>query len=172
MPRAHPQPQYLLDTSGLLAWIPWENGQRGSDGAARFVDGKWIRLDASAGWPTRIVHLIPLLDGSVLQLALADDEQTVSLTTGVLDSVVAAGIDEAKVSELVKQLSDNEPATRDAAHAELSRTGRRFGRCWKSCTMRSRLKGESASSSCFAQSDPMLGRMILHEGRAVVAAVR
>jgi hypothetical protein len=65
--------QALLDWRGLLAWMPWENEKIGSKGAARFIDDKWIALDASAHWPEKILHLVPLLDGGVLQLVVNDD---------------------------------------------------------------------------------------------------
>ena len=43
--------------------MPWEKGQAGSVGAARFIDDKWVKLDEAAGWPNKLLHVIPLLDG-------------------------------------------------------------------------------------------------------------
>ena len=92
------EPQVLPDARGLLAWIPWENGHPGSNGAARFVDGEWQDLGPAAGWPQKILHLVPLLDGSVLQL-IAGDSGAVQLALMSLDK---PGIDEAKVGALVE----------------------------------------------------------------------
>ena len=61
----------LLDWQGLLAWVPAEDGSRGSRGAARYVDDKWVDLGPAQGWPEQILHLVPLLDGSVLQMIAA-----------------------------------------------------------------------------------------------------
>jgi hypothetical protein len=114
------KPLALLDTRGVLSWMPWENGKQGSKGAARFVDEKWSPLDSANGnWPEQILHLVPLLDGSVLQLIVGDDGNcSVALT--VLDR---ADVDEAKITALVQQLSDPDADKRSAAFSELTRYG-------------------------------------------------
>src|SRR5205085_1041729 len=66
-------PQLLLDSRGLLAWIPPSQTAPGSRGAYRFVDNKWQPLGPDQNWPTSIIHLVPLLDGSVLQIIRATD---------------------------------------------------------------------------------------------------
>jgi hypothetical protein len=111
--------QALLDWRGLLAWMPWENDKIGSRGAARFLDDKWITLDATANWPEKLLHLVPLLDGSVLQLVVNDDK-TISVAMSVLD---AAAVDEKKIDDLVDQLSDPQADKRTAAQNELTRWG-------------------------------------------------
>jgi hypothetical protein len=116
-------PQVALDTRGLLAWIPWDAGQVGSAGASRYVDGKWTPLDASAGWPEKIIHLVPLLDGSVLRIvpaAAAGGDEKVELQIAALD---AAQVDEQQIAKLVAQLSDPDDEVRTAAYNELTRYG-------------------------------------------------
>jgi hypothetical protein len=112
-------PQFVLDPRGVLAWSPADDQRPGSNGAARFVDGKWQALTPDTGWPARILHLVPLLDGSVLQIAL-DDSGKVKLALAPLDS---GNLDEKAISDLVDQLSDADPAKRDAANAQLTRYG-------------------------------------------------
>jgi hypothetical protein len=111
--------QALLDWRGLLAWMPWENGKSGSRGAARFVDDKWVSLDASANWPVKILHLVPLLDGSVLQLVVNDDN-AIDVAVSTLDP---PEVNEKKIGELVDQLSDPDSVKRTAAFNELTRWG-------------------------------------------------
>jgi hypothetical protein len=117
---------------GLIAWVPWDNGRRGSRGAARYVNGQWSRLHAGTGWPEKIVHLILLLDGSVAQLFIGDDDKF-NVAIAPLDafgaSVVAGAgndapaIDEKQVNAFIAQLSDPDPAKREEAYAQLTRYG-------------------------------------------------
>jgi hypothetical protein len=102
------------DVKGLLAWRP-----EGGVGVARFVDNQWQMLAAAQGWPAGIVHLIPLLDGSVIQLVVGE-EDTIRLNVVPLDS---AKIDEKAIAFLVIQLGDPDPAAREKAYAELTRYG-------------------------------------------------
>ncbi|HWP40787.1 MAG TPA: hypothetical protein VNL70_07665 [Tepidisphaeraceae bacterium] len=118
-PGRYTQPQTLLDWRGLVAWMPWENGKRGSDGAARFVDGQWVRLDPASGWPAKPLHLVPMLDGSLLQLAVNED-QTVQVMISALDR---APIEDRQIIALVEQLSDPESDKRMAAFNQLTRYG-------------------------------------------------
>jgi hypothetical protein len=113
------RPRMMLDSRGLLAWIPWESGKTGSVGASRFVDERWVRLDASAQWPEKLLHLVPLLDGSVMQI-IAGDDGAVELQVATLD---AAAVDEAQVADLVTQMSDPDEEIRVAAFTELTRYG-------------------------------------------------
>ncbi|MGH7178899.1 MAG: hypothetical protein ACREJC_16100 [Tepidisphaeraceae bacterium] len=112
-------PQILLDWRGVLAWIPPAQDHPGSIGAVRFVDNKWTTLDSARGWPDRIVHLVPLLDGCVLQLH-EDEGSSTLVAMAVLDP---AEVDAKKVEALVAQLSDLNPKSREAAHDELTRYG-------------------------------------------------
>ncbi len=111
--------QFLLDWRGLIAWMPWENEKLGSRGAARFLDGKWTILDSSTGWPEKLLHLVPLLDGSILQL-LVNDDKTVDVALAILDP---AEVDQTKIAALVEQLSDPDSQKRATAFAELTRWG-------------------------------------------------
>ncbi len=113
------QTQMLLDWRGLLAWMPWEAGKTGSDGAARFVDDQWITLDSKSGWPRKLLHLVPLLDGGVIQLVV-NDEDSIEVALAILDP---AKIDENRVVALVDQLSDTDPEKRKTAYRDLARYG-------------------------------------------------
>lgn len=116
--RAAPIPQALLDTEGVLAWSPWDAKHPGSGHAARFVADKWIDL-SQAGWSGHIVHLVPLLDGSVLQL-LATADGGVRLAVASLTHVQ---VDKNQISQLVDTLSDPDPDKRTDAYAQLTRYG-------------------------------------------------
>jgi hypothetical protein len=116
---AHSPPQALLDWQGLIAWIPAENGKRGSRGAARYVDDKWVDLGPEQGWPEQILHLIPLRDGSVVQM-ITQPDGGVRLA---LAPLYAAEIDEKTISALVEQLADADAEKREDAFKQLSQYG-------------------------------------------------
>jgi len=122
-------PEILEDAGGgLLAWMPWENGKTGSRGAARYLDGKWTKLDSSSNWPAKIAQLVPLKDGGVVQLVASDDGSLkVALAmlgpAQKLPQQATVLIDENEIEKLIDQLSAPEQTTRDAAFAELSRFG-------------------------------------------------
>ncbi len=111
--------QALLDGRGVLAWMPADSKETGGGGAARFVDDHWQRLTPAEGWPDRIVHLVPLLDGSVLQISRTDADAT-RLDLATLD---ATAVDENKISQFVDGLSDADPVKRNAAYEQLTRYG-------------------------------------------------
>jgi hypothetical protein len=113
------QPQVLLDWQGLLAWAPWEHGSTGSDGAVRYVDGKWTPLRPEQNWPQKLAYLVPLRDGTVFQFVQgADDSITVQST-----SLDQPGVDEAAIAKLVAQLSDVDQEVRHKALADLANFG-------------------------------------------------
>lgn len=116
---ADSKPQALLDYQGVVAWVPAESGHRGSRGAARYVDDKWVDLGPDQGWPESILQLVPLLDGSILQIMSAA-EGSVRLKVATL---YKANIDEQKITALVDQLSDPDAEKREAAFKELSQYG-------------------------------------------------
>jgi len=109
--------QVLFDLRGILAWIAADNAAGGR--VARFVDGAWTVLDAAA-WPPDIIHLVPLLDGSVLQIRRGADAQTVQLLIVPLDT---PRIDQEQVTALAQQLDDEDPDKRLAAFARLTEYG-------------------------------------------------
>jgi hypothetical protein len=109
-------PAVLFDTRGLLAWIPADQ-HFAQTSVARYLDGKWTKLDAAA-WPGDIVYLIPLLDGSVLQIHRGEGDS--ALTFVSLDS---PDISEKEISDLVDQLGDDDPDKRVAAYSRLSQYG-------------------------------------------------
>ena len=111
-----PPTQIRLDGRGLLAWVPWESKKRPGGGIARYVDGRWQRLNPPA-WSDTPVHLMPLTDGSVLQLAL-DDQGEGRLAAVPLD---AKPVDADAVATFVDGLSDSDPRVRENAFAALGR---------------------------------------------------
>ncbi len=119
---AVPEPQFLFDLHGLLAWIPYAKNTFPGSAVARFVDGKWITLDEAHGWPKQIVHLVPLNDGSV-QLLVADDEGNVVVESVVLDAGAATSINEAAIIELIKKLADPDVKVRDDGLDKLTQFG-------------------------------------------------
>ena len=109
--RVIPEALVEAEDKSLLAWIAAGRGRPGSRGACRFAEGKWSRLGPEEGWPANIVHLVPLLDGSVLQIGLSDSGET---TLG-LTSVGKPIVDEHQISQLVDSLSDTDQTKRDSA---------------------------------------------------------
>jgi hypothetical protein len=112
-------PQLLLDWRGLIGWMPWDSDKSGSHGAVRFVNEQWIDLNASRGWPEKLIQLVPLLDGSILQMHATETGDAV-LSMVSLDPPAA---DAGAIEVLVERLSDADPERRDAAFAELTRYG-------------------------------------------------
>jgi hypothetical protein len=114
-----PEPQALPDGQGLLAWVPWEHGRPGSRGAVRYLDGKWIDLGPDQSWPQKIVHLVPLRDGTVFQFVLRDDG-----TIGIETMLLGGGsVDEAAIAKVVEKLNDPDPDERRKAVAQLADFG-------------------------------------------------
>ncbi|CAN5456062.1 hypothetical protein BH09PLA1_BH09PLA1_14720 [soil metagenome] len=166
---ANAPPQFLLDPRGLLAWIPPDNGKPGSSGAYRFVDGKWQHLDESKDWPLQIVHLVPLLDGSVLQI-VTDETNLLSVRVGILDRA-SADLDEKQIVDLVAQLSNPDRDTREAAHAQLTRYGPQAWPALEKLQPDQPAEGRLRIEQLLSQkSQPMLGRLILQEGRGKIVA--
>jgi hypothetical protein len=118
-PAAINEPQALPDGKGLLVWVPWEHGRGGSRGAFRYLDGKWIALNAAQGWPDKLVQLVPLRDGSVFQF-VARDDGSASVETVALDH---ESVDTQAIEKLVEQLGDVDPEVRHKAYTELSNFG-------------------------------------------------
>lgn len=116
----------LLDWAGAMAWMPWQADHAESGVAAHFTEGDgasghgvWTRLDAAAGWPSRIVHLVPLLDGTVLVMSQGNGGD-LEIQYRALDK---AAIDEKAIGALVEQLSDSDPTKREAAYEKLAQYG-------------------------------------------------
>lgn len=113
------EPRFLLDWQGLLAWIPWERGKSGSQGAARYLEGTWTDLSPQMGWPAKIIHLVPLIDGTVLVLSQGPRRGTI-LSMMVLDKLK---VDEKQIEDLVSQLGDPDAKKREEAFKQLTRYG-------------------------------------------------
>ena len=114
-----PRTQIRLDGRGLIAWVPWQSKKRPGGTIARFVDGGWTPLTPPT-WSDRPIHLMPLTDGNVLQLAGNADGGDATLSAVPLDAVP---VDESRVSQLVDQLSDGDPRVREKAFAALADYG-------------------------------------------------
>lgn len=112
------QPQLLTDGQGVLAWVPADaDGRAIGTRVARHIDGKWTTLDAGE-WPNNVVHVVPLVDGSVLRLIANGRKIDLSLLP-----LTATTVDEAAVEKLVEQLSEPDPRDRLTAYKELTRYG-------------------------------------------------
>jgi hypothetical protein len=116
------EPQIVLDATGFLAWSPWDGKKPGGAGVVRYdgTDGKWTDVPPSDQWPEMILHLVPLLDGTVLQLYRENEKGPVKLAMSVMQTVA---IDQKVIEDLVERLSENDPEVRNAAYAELTRYG-------------------------------------------------
>lgn len=112
-------PQVLPDGDGLLVWVPWENGREGSRGAARYLNGRWTPLGPDQGWPEKLVHLVPLRDGTVFQFYRRDDG---SITVQSM-SLQPAPVDEQAIRKRIDQLDDPDPDVRRQAFVDLSNFG-------------------------------------------------
>lgn len=129
----YPEPrvfQLSVDKPGLIAWLPWEDGKIGGTGAARYAepsdapdpdlaDGTWTDLTPQAGWPEKILHLVPLRDGTVLMM-IVDSRGAVQIQFNTLDR---ATVNEDQIIKLVDQLADADQIVRDKAYDELSQYG-------------------------------------------------
>ena len=114
--RPRSAPAVLFDTRGLLAWIPADE-HFSQTRVARYLNGQWTYLD-SANWPGDIVYLVPLLDGSVLQIRHETGENALTFVT--LDN---PDIAEKDISSLVDQLGDDDPDKRASAYQRLAQYG-------------------------------------------------
>jgi hypothetical protein len=109
-------PAVLFDTRGLLAWIPADE-KFADTRVARYLNGQWTPLDP-LNCPGDIVYLVPLLDGSVLQIRRETGAN--ALTFVSLDN---PDINEKDIVSLVDQLGDDDPEKRVAAYQKLAQYG-------------------------------------------------
>lgn len=112
-------PQLLEDARGLLAFIPWDDAAPGSTRIARYIDRQWQILPPERDGE-RIVHLIPLLDGSLLRLAQGDEPGAIRLAHSLLETV---DLPRDTILALVDQLSADLPDQREAAFNALQQYG-------------------------------------------------
>jgi hypothetical protein len=143
-PKATPDSavQLVMDTRGVIAYVTNAAGNKGGRGVARFApvaqsaqpadtaappdppEYKWTLLTGTTGWPDNLLHLVPLLDGSVLQIVSAPDEgKEKDHVTFSVNSVAPANIDRAKVIKLIDQLSSADQDKRDEAFKTLTTYG-------------------------------------------------
>ncbi|MGA2584867.1 MAG: hypothetical protein ABSG31_16460 [Tepidisphaeraceae bacterium] len=114
-----PRPHIVFDGRGRLAWCGAEEKINGTSHIARFVDGQWNVLGGD-DWPGNVIQLVPMRDGSVMQVRAGADAGSVDLSIVQLES---APIDEQAVTALAEQLGDDDPAKRADAFEELTRYG-------------------------------------------------
>ena len=113
-------PVEVAFANGPLAWIPPTADHPGSTGAVRCVEDAWFTLKPEDGWPEGMIHLVPLLDGSILQLLKGSDE-SVRLSIVPLDPM--GPDEEKKIALLILQLSDPDSEKREKAYEQLTRYG-------------------------------------------------
>jgi hypothetical protein len=119
--------QLVMDVSGVIAYVTNAAGTKGAKGVARFAPTKpqagsgykWANL---TGWPDHLLHLVPLLDGSVLQI-VSDDAEEKDKVLFSLNSLAPVAIDKKKVLQLVDQLSASDPEKREDAFKQLTTYG-------------------------------------------------
>lgn len=161
-------PVEITFCNGPLAWIPPGGGHPGSGGAVRFTNEAWTKLTPENGWPAGIVHLIPLLDGSVLQL-LAGQAGALRLSIVPLDSMSAA--EERRVIAMIMQLSDPDGEKRQKAYEELTRYGPGL---WAIAEKRMRQEPPGTQARLRdllrAKISPLLGGMSLVDGKMEVVS--
>ncbi|QOV87822.1 hypothetical protein [Humisphaera borealis] len=122
VPTSSEPPRFLFDPRGLIAWIPATPTQGGSAGAARFVNGRWLALTSDAGWSDRILHLIPLRDGSVTQLLVSPSGEGGGVKVA-LASVETPKVNQKEILDLVDSLSDPDADIRNLAYGRLTEYG-------------------------------------------------
>jgi hypothetical protein len=103
----------------VLAFRPWDNGNRGSSEVLRLVGDDWERLGEEK-FPPRLVHVFGMTDGSMLALATGEDA---TLVIEALKPLKPVPIDEARVEGLVEKLNSEAPRERLEAQQELARYG-------------------------------------------------
>jgi len=122
----HAVTQFAIDVDGVLAYVPPENGNMGSEKTARFANGQWSLLTDTKQWPGHFLDLIPLTDGTVLQIIAqppSSDEianhktPRVRLAMGILETQAA---DTRLALELIKQLNDDNAKKRQEAFERLA----------------------------------------------------
>lgn len=166
-PAKYSRVEALFDWKGVIAWMPWDDGKNGSEGAARFAENAWSVLDSKQQWPRKLLHLLPLTDGSVLQLVLNNDGTSEVL----LQAQDLAGVDAKVIETLVDELSDTDSTKRERAFGKLATYG--VG----SWPVLERLLPNQPPEARFrieqllaAKSQPNLGGMILQRGPVKVLA--
>jgi len=121
--------QLVMDTQGVIAYVTNAAGTHGEKGLARFAPKPnatevprpyaWSPL---SGWADQIVYLIPLLDGSVLQIASIDNDEKDKVAFS-LNTLTQVTIDQKRVYQLIDQLSDPASEKRDEAFKTLTTFG-------------------------------------------------
>jgi hypothetical protein len=114
-----PATQIRLDGRGLIAWVPFMSRRiTGSEKIGRYLDGEWSVLGGD-GWTKRPVLLMPLSDGSILQLSI--DERNESHLSAV--ALNAVPVEREAVEKLIENLASTDSREREAAFVGLTNYG-------------------------------------------------
>jgi hypothetical protein len=119
--------QLVMDVGGVIAYVTNAAGTKGAKGVARFAPagegaGSEYKWSNPTGWPDHLLHLVPLLDGSVLQIVSNDEEEKDKIIFS-LNTIAPVVVDQKKVLQLVGELSAVDPEKRDAAFNALTTYG-------------------------------------------------
>ncbi len=119
--------QLVMDVSGVIAYVTNRAGTKGAKGVARFAPvkpeaGSEYKWEGLPGWPDHLLHLVPLLDGSVLQI-VSDDSEEKDKVIFSLNSLAPVALDKKKILQLVDQLSASDPEKRNDAFKQLTTYG-------------------------------------------------
>lgn len=165
----------VLDLRGVIAYTTNAAGTRGARGMARLaVDPdsrqfQWTVLTGKTGWPDHLVYLVPLLDGSVLQIATTNDAAEPNQVAFSINSIETAAIDERKVLTLVAQLSSSKLEKREEAFKQLTQYGPGIGplleRTLEDADPEARIRIQMLLKN---RIEPSLGGMSLVDGKMKV----
>jgi hypothetical protein len=120
----------VMDTQGVIAYVTNAAGTHGESGLARFAPKPPANANAKReyawaplpGWADKIVYLVPLLDGSVLQISSVDGEEKDKVAFA-LNTLAKVTIDQKRVLQLIEHLSDPDAEQRDKAFKTLTTFG-------------------------------------------------
>lgn len=123
---ALPQAVLIADLRGLIAFIPADNTHPASPdspihlGAARFIKDQWQPLDRT-DWPLTLMHVIPMVDGTALQVRADDKAGQVTLNWANLDM---PPVPPDRLNQWVADLASTDESTRVLAGQQLINHGR------------------------------------------------
>ena len=110
--------QIRLDGKGLIAWVPCVD-QLQTSKIASYDGEQWVALSTDDGWMEHPLHIMPLSDGTVLQLG-HDAQGEHALVNTTLHELP---VDPAPLEEAVKDLSSPRYDLREAAMDKLRFAG-------------------------------------------------
>jgi hypothetical protein len=176
---AHARTQIPVELDGVLAYIPVEAGHEGSKNVARFTAGKW-QFVQDKEWPGNFLHLVPLADGSVLQIIADppakdhDDENLLrppKVHLAITSPSNTTQVDQKQVLGLIDQLDSRDAEARKTAFQQLAIYGSSL---WpiieKEMLKRPDGVKEKLAELLKNKTEPTLGEMSLVDPRLTLAA--